>query len=213
MSTSSRICLVLSLTLGCLLISPASGQQAGSLQPAGADSASTVFASNAILEAELADLRNRLHALDEAAAGKWEGEDVRDAVCPGWLVSVDYLNWNVRQRGTDDAIPTDDTAVVGQGAVQHLDLDRNSGVRTSLGYRTSSGWELMLGYTYFQTGGTASAAAPSVSRCSRSACSPTASSSSASSSASASSLPSPMCRSSPTSSRPARSRLSTGSSS
>jgi hypothetical protein len=160
MFASIRISAVLSLVIGCVLISPVRGQQAGLAQPASADSASAVFASNAMLEAELADLRSRLDVLDRANAVKLDDKDLGDAVCPGWLVSVDYLNWDVRQRSTDFAITTDDSAVVGRGAVHHLDMDRNSGVRTSLGYRLGSGWELALGYTYFQTDGVASAAEP-----------------------------------------------------
>lgn len=160
MSISIRFSAALCIAIGCVLISPARGQQVGLAQPTSADSASAVFASNAMLEAELADLRSRLDALDQATAVKLDGKDIDDSVCPGWLVSVDYLNWDLRQRGTDFAITTDDSAVVGRGSVHNLDLDRNSGVRTSLGYRTRAGWELALGYTYFQTDGAASAAAP-----------------------------------------------------
>jgi hypothetical protein len=157
MFTSFRIPALLSLAVGCLLISPVRGQPIRLAQPADADSASAVFASNAMLEAELADLRSRLDALDQANAVKLDDKDLGDSVCPGWLVSVDYLNWDVRQRGTDFAITTDDKADTSvRGSVHHLDMDRNSGVRTSLGYRTSSGWELALGYTYFQTDGVAS---------------------------------------------------------
>ncbi len=113
-----------------------------------------------MLEAEIAELRDRLDVMDQVGVGKPSGEE-NDTVCPGWLVSVDYLNWDVRQRGTDFAITTDDSALsVGQGSVHHLEMDRNSGVRTGLGYRTGSGWELGLGYTYYQTDGTVSAAEP-----------------------------------------------------
>lgn len=160
MFTSFRIPVILSLALGCLLISPVRGQPSRLAQRAGTDSASTVFASNAMWEAELADLRSRLDALDQASAVKLDDQALGDAVCPGWFVSLDYLNWDVRQRSTDFAITTDDSAVVGRGAVHHLDMDRDSGVRTSLGYRLGSGWELALGYTYFQTDGAASAVQP-----------------------------------------------------
>jgi hypothetical protein len=160
MFTSFRIPVILSLAIGCLLVSPVRGQPIRLAQPARADSASTVFASNARLEAELADLRSRLEVLDQANAVKLDDGGLGDSVCPGWLVSVDYLNWDVRQRSTDFAITTDDSAVVGRGAVHHLDMDRNSGVRTSLGYRLGSGWTLALGYTYFQTDGAASVGEP-----------------------------------------------------
>jgi len=161
MLASIRTLATLCLAIACGLISPARGQQVGLAPQNRADAGTAVFASTAMLEAELEDLRSRVDALDRAAVGKLDDKGLDASVCSGWLVSVDYLNWDLRQRGTDFAITTDAQAdAVGSGSVHNLDMDRNSGVRTNLGYRTRSGWEWGIGYTYFQTDGTASAAAP-----------------------------------------------------
>jgi hypothetical protein len=44
--------------------------------------------------------------------------------------------------------------------VHRLEMDRNSGVRGRLAYRTYSGWELGLTYTHFRSSTTASAERP-----------------------------------------------------
>lgn len=127
------------------------------------DSVHAVSASTAYLESEVAELRSRLDAFDRAGAVQrdYDYVEIAEAVCPGWLVSVDYLNWDLHQRGTDFAIPTDDGALaIGSGSVQHVEMDRDSGFRMNLGYRLASGWELAAGYTYFATSATASAVAP-----------------------------------------------------
>lgn len=159
MLVSIRAIAVFTLVLSWGLISPVRGQPVR-LAPNGADALPAAFASTAALEAELADLRSRMDALDHAAASKGDHKSMASAR-PGWLVSVDYVNWDLRQRGTDFAIETNTQAeAIGSGSVHNLDMDRNSGVRMNLGYRTLSGWELGLGYTYFQTDGTAFVAAP-----------------------------------------------------
>lgn len=156
-----RTIVTLCLAVTCGLISPVRGEQVRLAAQANVDAAPAAFASTAMLEAELADLRSRMDAMDQATALKLDTKDFDASVCPGWLVSVDYLNWDVRQRGTDFAITTDAQAdAIGRGEVHNLDMDRNSGVRTNLGYRTRSGWEWGIGYTYFQTDGAASAAEP-----------------------------------------------------
>jgi hypothetical protein len=161
MLASIRAIAVFTLALSCGLISPVRGQSVRLAPQASVDTVPAAFASTAALEAELADLRSRMDALDQAAASKVDHKSLGGQICPGWLVSVDYLNWDLRQRGTDFAIATNAQAdAVGSGSVHNLDMDRNSGVRMNLGYRTISGWEWGLGYTYFQTDGTASAAAP-----------------------------------------------------
>jgi hypothetical protein len=160
MLVTIRNSVVLSLALGCLLLSPAVGQQVRLAPAPNAEATAAAFASNARLEAELAELRSRLDAIEAGGGAKADDDCCVPAVCPGWLVSVDYLNWDLRQRGTDFAIVTDDQFVVGSGSVQNVDADRNSGFRMNLGYRTASGWELAAGYTYFQTDGSASAAGP-----------------------------------------------------
>jgi hypothetical protein len=142
MLVSIRTITALCLAVSCGLISPVRGQQVSLASPNSVDAATAVFASTAMLEADLADLRSRVDAFDHTTALKLDHKDLDASVCPGWLVSVDYLNWDVRQRGTDFAIKTDSQAgAVGRGAVHNLDMDRNSGIRTNLGYRTRSGWE------------------------------------------------------------------------
>lgn len=161
MLVSIRRIAALCLAISCGLISPVRGQEVSLAPQNSVEAGTAVFASTATLEAELADLRSRIDAMDQAAAWKLDHKDLDASVCPGWLVSVDYLNWDLRQRGTDFAITTDAQAgAVGRGAVQNLDMDRNSGVRTNVGYRTRSGWEWGIGYTYFHTDGAASAVAP-----------------------------------------------------
>ncbi len=164
MGISLRIFVALAVAIGGMLTTTVRGQQVSLAQPAGADSTGAIFASNARLEAELEDLRSRLDALDQTRASTLDSQVVGNSACPGWLVSVDYLNWDVRQRGTDFAITTVGSEDVGPGpgpgAVHNLGLDRNSGVRTRLGYRTSAAWELVLGYTYYETSGADSAVEP-----------------------------------------------------
>jgi hypothetical protein len=111
------------------------------------------------MNTEILALRERLDLL-EAGGSYGKAPGAKSAVCcPGWLVSVDYLSWDLHQRGTDFAITTDDAALaVGSGAVHRLEMDRDSGFRLNLGYRLASGWELAAGYTYFHTAAVAAAA-------------------------------------------------------
>ena len=159
MSASARITVIFSFALVYGFIAPASGQQADRREPSLVAPASASSTSMAALEAEISDLRNRLDSIEWAKDAPY-AQAADDCFVPGWLVSVDYLNWDLRQRGTDFAITTDAIAIVGRGEVHNLDMDRNSGVRTNVGYRTRSGLEWGIGYTYFQTDGAASAVAP-----------------------------------------------------
>lgn len=117
-------------------------------------------ASIAAMQSEIQALRSRLDRLE------WEHEPSQYlipsvAFLPAWIISVDYLNWDLRQRSGDFAITTDDGALaVGQGTVHRLELDRNSGARGRLAYQTQTGWELGAAYTFFQTAATASAIEP-----------------------------------------------------
>jgi hypothetical protein len=121
---------------------------------------SAASSSITTMQAEIDDLRRRLDAIDWAQQPAYD-QGVYYSLVPAWVVSVDYLNWDLRQRSTDFAITTDDGALaVGVGSVHRLELDRNSGVRGRLAYRTHVGWELGLIYTYFWTDGAASAEEP-----------------------------------------------------
>jgi hypothetical protein len=160
MFVSTRIAVVLSFAVayGSVAFSNAERnerQELGQVVPASASSTSM-----AALEAEISDLRSRLDSIEWAQETPYVPA-ANDYVAPGWLISVDYLNWDVRQRSTDFAITTDDGALaVGQGTVHRMDFDRNSGVRGRLSYRTGVGWELGVVYTYFRTTGAASAVEP-----------------------------------------------------
>jgi len=161
MPIPTKISVVLFFAFGCLPISFARGQEGQSVEGTRVDSVHAVSAITALSESELAELRNRLDATDRTGVVKQDYVEIAGAVCPGWLVSVDYLNWNLYQRGTDFAVTTDDSALaIGSGSVQHLEMDRDSGFRANLGYRLASGWELAAGYTYFHTAATASAVEP-----------------------------------------------------
>jgi hypothetical protein len=132
---------------------PASGSMPESL-------ASDDSASIAAMQSEIQALRDRLDAV------QWVDQPAYYVVPvatfgPAWMFSVDYLNWDLRQRSGDFAITTDDGALaVGQGTVHRLELDRNSGARARLAYQTQTGWELGAAYTFFQTAATASAVEP-----------------------------------------------------
>ena len=78
-----------------------------------------------------------------------------------WLFGLDYLNWKPRQRGMDFAVAENgDALTVGSGRVHNLELDRDTGVRASIGYQTTTGWVLAVRYTYYDTDGNASVARP-----------------------------------------------------
>jgi hypothetical protein len=84
-----------------------------------------------------------------------------DLECPVWEGYVDYLYWRPRQRGLDYAVSEDGTALtVGRGEIHELELDRHSGIRGQLAYRTKTGWGMSFGYTYYQTEGTDTAIRP-----------------------------------------------------
>lgn len=77
-----------------------------------------------------------------------------DLECPVWEGSIDYLYWRPRQRGLDYAVVEDGAALtVGSGRIRELELDRESGIRGSLAYRTKTGWGLLFGYTHYDTDG------------------------------------------------------------
>jgi hypothetical protein len=160
MSRSAPPVRFLSFVLALGFIVPAGAQDDGapcngSLTPISASSASMTA-----MQSEIDELRRRLDVLD------WDNQQPYDApvypsLLPSWVVSVDYLNWDLRQRSGDFAITTDDSALaVGQGSVHRLEMDRNSGVRGRLAYQTRVGWELGVAYTYFRTTGVASAEEP-----------------------------------------------------
>ncbi len=74
--------------------------------------------------------------------------------------SVDYLYWTARRNGLDFAILDADTDNNIEGQVQSLELESNSGVRASLGYRTACNWDLSFTYTHFDTDDARSVDAP-----------------------------------------------------
>ena len=82
---------------------------------------------------------------------------VFDSCCciePSLFFSFDYLNWQMTTRGNDFAISElGNATTLGTGQVHHVGLDRDSGFRSRIGYRTSAGWSLSLQYTDFDTSG------------------------------------------------------------
>ena len=82
---------------------------------------------------------------------------VFDSCCciePSLFVSLDYLNWQMTTRGNDFAISElGNATTLGTGQVHHIGLDRDSGFRSRIGYRTAAGWSLSLQYTDFNTSG------------------------------------------------------------
>lgn len=156
MSPVRTILVAWSLALGCVCCGTAHGEPAEFVSR----ESGSVSASTAGLESEIAELAARLNAIEQVGVPDRKAE-LRAASCPAWLVSVDFLYWEPRQRGTDFAITTDDSALsVGRGSVLSLEMDHSPGVRANLGYRTCSGWELGVIYTHFGAGGTTSAAVP-----------------------------------------------------
>jgi hypothetical protein len=71
--------------------------------------------------------------------------------CPGGYFFGEYLNWEPRRRGHDFAIRDFGSSSVVGGNILSLSLNRASGFRTGMGYRTESGWDLGLVYTYFHS--------------------------------------------------------------
>lgn len=75
-----------------------------------------------------------------------------------WLVSADYLYWQLRSEELPYAIVNNPTAVVGTQFTNFQDLKRvkpdfNSGVRLGLDYLSSclDGWDLSAQWTYFHS--------------------------------------------------------------
>jgi len=159
MPISARTTALLFFAVGFCLSSRTRAQELPLIQEASTDSVHAVSASTAYLESEIAELKSRMDAMDSSGAAQRDNLKIAEAVCPGWLVSVDYLNWDLHQRGTDFAVTTDDSALsIGEGSVHHLEMDRDLGFRLNAGYRFATGWELAAGYTYFATSATATAA-------------------------------------------------------
>ncbi len=124
-------------------------------------------------DSEIAELHARLDTVQRqygayADAGKATGHGKSklgwtDGPRPRWVVSAEYLNWQLRRSDLDYAIPSDGSALaVGAGNLERPEFERDSGVRTWLGYRTGSCWESGVGYTYFSTSATATAMEPAV---------------------------------------------------
>jgi hypothetical protein len=161
MPNPSRMPVLLFVTAGLCLNSLVRAQEGTFAEESRTGSVQAVSASTAYLESEVAEIKSRMNAMDRAGAVQRSYAEITEAVCPGWLVSVDYLYWDLHRRGSDFALTTDDSALaVGRGAVHHLEMDRDSGFRLNAGYRFATGWELAAGYTYFATSASAAAAEP-----------------------------------------------------
>ena len=160
MSRSAPPVRFLSFVLALGFMVPASARDDGGHWNDSVTPISTSSASMTAMQSEIDDLRRRLDVIDWANQQPYDAP-MNPSFLPAWVVSVDYLNWDLRQRSGDFAITTDSSALaVGQGSVHRLELDRNSGVRGRLAYQTHVGWELGLAYTHFQTSGMASAEEP-----------------------------------------------------
>lgn len=74
---------------------------------------------------------------------------------PRFHGSVDMISWSPHMRGLDFAASEDGTSLsIGSGQVHDLDLDRDIGMRTHLGFRATEHWSINFGYTHFGTEGT-----------------------------------------------------------
>jgi hypothetical protein len=78
----------------------------------------------------------------------------------GWFSSGEYLLWRPRLSDSAYALvdPVNDN--VPQGRVHSVHPDVGNGLRTTLGYRFASGWDVGFTYTYLFADGAATAFAP-----------------------------------------------------
>lgn len=78
----------------------------------------------------------------------------------GWFASGEYLLWRPRLSDAGYAVvdPFNDTTP--QGRVRNVNYDVGNGLRTTLGYRFASGWDVGVTYTFLRAHGDATAFAP-----------------------------------------------------
>lgn len=99
-----------------------------------------------ILEAELANYRARMGEC------RCRNRNVQRHTCPGLFVSAEFLSWKPRRRGLDFAISDPDDQFLTntvEGRVESLELESNAGLRATIGYLMSSGWDIAFTYTNF----------------------------------------------------------------
>lgn len=78
----------------------------------------------------------------------------------GWFASGEYLLWRPRLSDAGYALVDPVNDATPQGRVHNVHPDVGNGLRTTLGYRFASGWDVGVTYTYLFADGGASAAAP-----------------------------------------------------
>ncbi len=69
------------------------------------------------------------------------------------FIFIDYLNWKPTRQGLDYAIVDPLTAAAVSGDIAQVSLDRESGVRTGLGFSFASGWDVCFTYTNLHSRG------------------------------------------------------------
>lgn len=97
------------------------------------------------LEAELAGFR--------VDAGPIPAHDAQCNCCyAGWIFKADFLHLKPRRSGLGFAVldPVGTGVPMTGQPIQALDFGRDSGLRTRLGRRTASSWDVAFEYTYFQ---------------------------------------------------------------
>ena len=78
----------------------------------------------------------------------------------GWFASGEYLLWRPRLSDAAFAVVDPRNDLTPQGRVRNVNPDVGHGLRTNLGYRFDSGWDVGVTYTYLHADGNAAAFAP-----------------------------------------------------
>ena len=81
------------------------------------------------------------------------GEEV-DCNTSGVVAHADWLLWRASPQGLDFATIANPAAAAAGGgplATESLDFGRTNGIRAGVGYRFTTGWELLWDFTYFDS--------------------------------------------------------------
>ncbi len=71
----------------------------------------------------------------------------------GWFATVDWINWQVRQRERNQILAGVTGLPFLQDTVRPVEFNRANGVRASLGYEFIDGWQLAFIYSYLHPHG------------------------------------------------------------
>lgn len=79
---------------------------------------------------------------------------------PAYLASIEYLLVRPRRRGNDYAIADPTNNLTPEGRIKSVGYEADSGLRASIGFRGSNGWELVGTYYYLHSGDANNVGAP-----------------------------------------------------